>query len=160
MERSERLGIEDVGKAVVDAALKLHRHIGPGLLESVYEVLLARELARRGFTVERQKPITIDVDGIRFDSAFTVDLLVEGLVVVEVKSVDRFVPAHWKQVLTYLRLLHLPLGYLLNFGCATMKEGLQRVVNDYDGGYGRRNSAAAWRSRQPSPPTSPAPPQA
>ena len=150
MRRNDRLGIEDVGKAVVDAALKLHRRIGPGLLESVYEILLAQELARRGFTVERQKPVTIDIDGLRFDDAFKVDLLVEGLVVVEVKSMDRFVAAHWKQVLTYLRLLHLPLGYLLNFGGGTMKEGLQRVVNDYDGGYGRSNGQPRhWRAQPP-----------
>jgi GxxExxY protein len=88
-------------------------------------------LERRGLKVERQKPVSFDFDGMRFDDAFRVDLLVEGSVVVELKSVETLAPVHSKQVLTYLRLLHLPVGLLINFGATTIKEGLHRIVNNY-----------------------------
>ena len=114
---------------IIDAALKVHTGLGPGLLESVYEMVLAKELERRGLLVERQKPISIEFDGMHFQDAFRADLLVEGTVVVELKSVEKIAPVHGKQLLTYLRLMNLPLGLLLNFGAATLKEGLQRVVN-------------------------------
>jgi len=127
----ERLEIDDITGQVVDAAFKLHTRLGPGLLESVYELVLARELGRRGLIVERQKAVSFEFDGLQFDDAFRVDLLVEGCVVVELKSVDTLAPVHSKQVLTYLRLLNLPVGLLINFGSATMKEGLHRIVNNY-----------------------------
>lgn len=95
---------------ILDSAIRVHRRYGPGLLESVYEVLLTKELERRGLRVERQKSIPLELDGVRFEEGFRLDLLVEGAVIVEVKSVDRLAPAHWKQVLTYLRLLDLRLG--------------------------------------------------
>lgn len=101
------------------------------MLESVYELVLAKELERRGLKVETQKPVSFEFDGLRFDDAFRVDLLIEGRVVVELKSVETFAPVHSKQILTYLRLLNLPVGLLINFGAATMKEGLHRVVNNY-----------------------------
>lgn len=123
--------IDEITGLVVDAAFKLHTRLGPGLLESVYEVVLARELERRGFTVERQKSVSFEYDGLQFDDAFRVDLLIEGCVVVELKSVETLAPVHSKQVLTYLRLLNLPVGLLINFGAATMKEGLHRIVNNY-----------------------------
>jgi GxxExxY protein len=123
--------IDDITGEIVDAAFKLHTRLGPGLLESVYEMVLAKELERRGLKVERQKPVSFEFDGLRFEEGFRVDLLVEGIVVVELKSVEKSAPVHGKQVLTYLRLLNLPVGLLINFGAATLKEGLQRIVNNY-----------------------------
>ena len=122
--------IDEITGQIVDAAVKVHMGLGPGLLESVYEVVLAKELERRGLTVQRQKTVSFEFDGIRFEEGFRVDLLVEG-VVVELKSVEKLAPVHSKQVLTYLRLLNLPVGLLLNFGAATLKEGLHRIVNNY-----------------------------
>jgi iron complex transport system substrate-binding protein len=123
--------IDEITGEIVDAAYKIHVGLGPGLLESVYEAVLARELERRGLRVERQKPISFEYDGLQFDEGFRVDLLVEGRVVVELKSVEKMSVVHPKQVLTYLRLLHLPVGLLINFGAPTLKEGIQRIVNDY-----------------------------
>ena len=126
-------GLERIASGVVDAAVKLHIRLGPGLLESVYEMLLADELVRRGFTVERQKRVSLVFDGRVFERAFRVDLLVGGRLIVEVKSVDALAPTHWKQLWTYLRLMDLRLGLLINFGEAKLKDGLKRVVNRYDG---------------------------
>jgi GxxExxY protein len=114
---------------IVDAAYKLHVALGPGLLESVYESVLARELERRGLRVEKQKPTSFEYDGLRFIDCFRVDLLVQARVPVEVKSVEKLAPVHSKQLLTYLRLLNLPVGLLINFGEATLKSGLKRVVH-------------------------------
>ena len=123
--------IDEITGQVVDAAYKLHTGLGPGLLESVYELVPACELERRGLRVERQKPVSFEFNGLHFEDAFRVDLLIEGCVVVELKSVETMASVHPKQVLTYLRLLNLPVGLLINFGPATMKEGLHRVVNNY-----------------------------
>jgi iron complex transport system substrate-binding protein len=123
--------MDEITGEIVDAAVKLHKRLGPGLLESVYELFLAKELYRRGLVVERRKLITIDIDGIRVDHAFRVDLLINGSVIVELKSIETLAPVHFKQVLTYPRLLDLRVGLLINFGAATMKEGLHRIVNDY-----------------------------
>jgi len=123
--------IDAITGIIVDAAYKIHTGLGPGLLESVYETVLMRELEKRGLQVERQKTISFEFDGVRFDDGLRVDLLVEGAVVVELKSIERFAPVHAKQVMTYLRLLNLPVGLLINFGAATLKEGLQRIVNNY-----------------------------
>ena len=120
---------EELAAIVVDCGFHLHRDLGPGLLESVYEVVLARMLQRRGLQVERQKPIRIQYEGCTFDEGFRADLLVEGTLLIELKSVEKLAPVHFKQVLTYLRLLNLPLGLLLNFGAATFKEGCKRMVN-------------------------------
>jgi GxxExxY protein len=116
---------------VVDAAYRLHVALGPGLMESVYETLLFRELDRRGFEVERQKDVTFVYDGVPFVNAYRVDLLVERSVVVEIKSTEKQAPVHKHQLLTYVRLLRLEVGLLLNFGLPTMKEGMVRVVNDH-----------------------------
>lgn len=121
--------LDDLTGAIIDTALKVHIELGPGLLESVYEVVLAHSLQKQGLTVERQKPITFHYDGMMFEEGFRVDLLVGNKVVVELKSVDKLSPVHSKQLLTYLRLMNLPVGLLMNFGAATLKEGLQRVVN-------------------------------
>jgi iron complex transport system substrate-binding protein len=121
--------LDDVTGDIVDAAFKLHIALGPGLLESVYETVLCRDLQRRGLLVERQKLISFEYDGMRFDDGLRVDLLVDARVVVEIKSVEKSAAVHGKQVLTYLRLMNLPVGLLINFGAPTLKEGLQRIVN-------------------------------
>jgi GxxExxY protein len=122
--------LDDVTGEIVDAALKIHQGLGPGLLESVYESVLAKALEKRGLRIERQKPISFVYDDIPFDEGFRVDLLVEDRVVVELKSVEKLAPVHSKQLLTYIRLMNLPVGLPLNFGASTLKEGLHRIVND------------------------------
>ena len=122
--------LDDITGAIVDASLAIHRDLGPGLLETVYEAVLARALERRGLTVERQKVIRFTYDGMVFEEGFRADLLVDGRVIVELKSVERLAPVHSKQVLTYLRLTNLTVGLLINFGAATLKEGLHRIVNN------------------------------
>jgi GxxExxY protein len=122
--------LDETTGEIIDSALKLHRNLGPGLMESVYEAILAKELARRGFLVERQKPVHFEYDGMMFEEGLRLDLLVDGRVIVELKSVEKLAPVHSKQLLTYLRLMKLPVGLLINFGAATLKEGLQRVVNN------------------------------
>jgi GxxExxY protein len=119
----------DITAEIIDAAYGIHTGIGPGLLESVYETLLEKELTRRGLTVERQKPVSFEYDGVRFEDGFRVDLLVENQVVVELKCVERIAPVHPKQVLTYLRLMKRSVGLLINFGSPTLKEGVKRIVN-------------------------------
>lgn len=119
----------DIGKMIVDAAVRLHMDLGLGLLESVYEVLLAHHLQQAGLRVRRQVAIPIEFDGIQFDEGFRADLVVEDKVIVELKSVENVNPAHKKQVLTYLKLSGLKLGYLLNFGAAVMKDGIYRIIN-------------------------------
>jgi GxxExxY protein len=119
----------EIGKIVVDCAVRLHQELGPGLLESVYEVVLAHELAQRGLKVERQVPVPIEYHGIRFDQGFRADMIVEGLVILELKCVESTSKAHKKQVLSYLRLTGLKLGFLLNFGESLMKDGISRIAN-------------------------------
>ncbi|NIO11480.1 MAG: GxxExxY protein [Deltaproteobacteria bacterium] len=119
----------EIGKIVVDSALAVHRELGPGLLETVYEVILEHELRQRGLAVQRQVPISIQLRGIKFDEAFRADIVVEEKVVLELKSVDQVTPTHKKQLQTYLRLSGLKLGFLLNFGEALMKRGITRAVN-------------------------------
>jgi GxxExxY protein len=125
------MDIEAMAADVIDASFRIHRDLGPGLLESVYETVLAAQLERKGYRVERQRPISFDFDGLYFEAAFRIDILVEGRLLVEIKSIDRLNPVHLKQVLTYLRLTKQPLGLLINFGGATLKEGLRRIVNGY-----------------------------
>ena len=119
----------EISRQIVDAAFQIHTRLGPGLLESVYEVLMAHELRKRGLRVERQVPVRIAYDGIVFDEGFRADLIVEDLVIVELKSVEKTAPVHGKQVLTYLRLTGKRLGLLVNFGEALIKHGIERVVN-------------------------------
>ncbi|MEW5975582.1 MAG: GxxExxY protein [Acidobacteriota bacterium] len=123
--------IDEITGIIVDASYKIHTALGPGLLESVYEAVLARELERLGLVVQRQVVVAFDYDGMHFEEGLRLDLLVEGMVVVELKSVERLAPVHSKQLLTYLRLMNLPVGLLVNFGGATLKEGLHRIVNHY-----------------------------
>ena len=119
----------DIGKIVIDAAIALHRQLGPGLLESVYEVTLAYELNQRGLSIARQVPIPINYKGIAFDEAFRADLLLENKVILEIKSIALLTKVHQKQLLTYLRLTGNKLGFLLNFGSVRMVDGIVRVVN-------------------------------
>lgn len=125
--------LESLARHAVDCGFKLHAALGPGLLESVYEVCLFESLAKRGFFVERQKPIPIRFDGLVITEGFRADLLIERQLLVELKSTESFAPVHAKQMLTYLRLMDLPLGLLINFGASTFKEGVRRVVNNYAG---------------------------
>ena len=119
----------DIGRIVVDAAVAVHRELGPGLLESVYEVILAYELGQRGLSVKRQVPIRIHYKQMAFEEAFRADLVVEDKIIIELKSVEQVSEAHKKQLLTYLRLTGCKLGFLLNFGEALMKRGITRTVN-------------------------------
>ena len=120
---------ERVGRAVVDAAVQVHRELGPGLLESVYEAVLAHELSERGLRVERQVPVAFEWRGMRFNEGFRADIIVDGCVLLELKSVERLQNAHRKQVLTYLRLTGMRLGYLINFGEALIRNGITRTVH-------------------------------
>jgi len=126
--------IDEITGLIVDSEVKLHKRLGPGLLESVYEMILEKDLMAAGLSVERQKPISFDYEGIQFTDAFRIDLLVENLVIVELKSTEQYSPVHSKQVLTYLKLMNLPVGLLLNFGAPTMKDGMRRIVNGYEAG--------------------------
>jgi GxxExxY protein len=118
-----------LSKIILDAAFKVHTSTGPGLLESVYEVLLAHELRKQGLGVQRQVPIPIRYDDLVFDEGFRADLVVESKVIVELKSVEHLAPVHGKQVLTQLRLSNRRLGLLINFGEAHLKHGIERIVN-------------------------------
>ncbi len=123
--------IDQITGDVLDAAIHLHRELGPGLLESVYETVLAGQLARLGYKVARQLPIDIEFDGLRFEAAFRIDLIIDDRLLIEIKSVEQLHPAYAKQLLTYLRLMKQPVGLLINFGGATLKDGFRRLVNDY-----------------------------
>lgn len=128
----DRSHVERIAREIVDAAVWLHRRTGPGMLESVYAALLAQELERRGFHVQREKPVRFEIDGITFTDGVRPDMIVDHLVVVELKSVERLNEVFFRQVLTYLRALKLPLGMLLNFGNVTLKKGgIHRIANDY-----------------------------
>jgi len=123
--------INRVTEAIVDEAFKIHSEFGPGLLESVYQRLLVHRLMSRGLRVAHEVPVPIACDGILFDEGFRADLIVEDLVLVELKSTESNHPVHAKQVLTYLRLMDLKLGLLMNFGMGTFKDGVQRLANNY-----------------------------
>ncbi len=133
MERLAPMTENEIGTAVVAAAISVHRKLGPGLLESVYEAVLTHELRKRGFDVERQAPVAIVYDGIRFEEGFRADIVVDKKVTLELKSVEHVSPAHRKQIQTYLSLTGHKLGYLLNFGEALMKNGITRAVNGLEG---------------------------
>lgn len=119
----------EIGKIVVDVAVKVHQLLGPGLLESVYEAVLAKQLVKRGLHAERQVKVSILVDGDVFDEGFRADIVVEKCVIIELKSIESISPVHKKQVQTYLKLTGCRLGYLLNFNAELMKHGIVRCVN-------------------------------
>ena len=123
--------LENLASCVLDTAFEVHTDIGPGLLESVYETVLSAVLMRRDLRVERQVPVDIQYDGLKIPGAFRIDLLVEGVLTLEIKSVEALTNLHAKQLLTYLRLTNRTLGLLLNFSGETMKEGIRRVANNH-----------------------------
>jgi len=122
--------LNTISGQIIDAAFHLHVKLGPGLLESVYEVLLEHELTRRGLRVRRQVSVPLIYEGVRFDEGFRADLIVEDSILVELKSVEVLAPVHGKQVLTYLRLLDYRLGLLINFGAPVLKDGIKRIANN------------------------------
>jgi len=130
------LSENEIAERVLDAAFRVHTNLGPGLLESVYEVILSHELRKTGLAVERQRPIAIHYEGLTFDEGFRADLIVENLVIIELKSIQALAPVHSKQLLTQLRLAGLKLGLLINFGEERLKNGIKRVANGLrdDGG--------------------------
>jgi GxxExxY protein len=123
--------IEVLAAKAIDTAMTVHVDVGPGLLETVYEQLLANRLRHIGLKVDRQMPVGTRIDGLDFPDAFRVDLIVENRLLLEIKAIEKLAPIHTRQTLTYLRLMKLPLGLLINFGGITLKEGLKRVVNNY-----------------------------
>ena len=124
------MDIEKTGKDILDAAFAIHSKFGSGLLEKAYRIVLATELRRLGHVVEEEKSCGFDYNGVAYENMFRVDLLVDGSVVVELKSVSRLEPVFAKQCLTYLKLLSKPLGFVLNFGMPSMKDGIVRLVNN------------------------------
>jgi len=120
----------DIAKQVVDVAYNLHSRIGPGIFEVVYEVTMEHELKKRGFSVRRQVPIPIVWDGLKFVEGFKADMIVNDKVILELKSIEKLLPVHAKQLLTYLRLTDMRLGLLINFGEEFIKNGIKRVVNN------------------------------
>ncbi len=120
----------EIAKIIVDAAYHIHKRLGPGLLESVYEIILAHVLKERGLRVKRQVPIPIVYEGIKFEEGFRADIIVEDKVIVELKSVENVSPVYKKQLLTYLRLADMRLGLLINFGAVLIRDGISRVVNN------------------------------
>lgn len=125
------MSIDEISGIVIEEAIGIHRALGPGLLEGVYETVLSGRIEKRGLKVARQVPVPIEFDGHVFGSAFKIDVLVEDRLILEIKSVDQLGKAHAKQLLTYLRLTNQPVGLLLNFSAATMREGIRRMVNGY-----------------------------
>jgi GxxExxY protein len=126
---AQRMTENEIGTIIVESAIAVHRELGPGLLETVYEVALTYELRQRGLKAERQVPIPIKYRGIEFDEGFRADIFVEDRVIIELKSAERVTAAHKKQIQTHIRLAERKLGYLLNFGEALMKDGITRAVN-------------------------------
>ena len=129
--------IDEVTRDVIGLSMRIHTALGPGLFESVYETVLAGKLIELGYAVERQLPINIEFEGTQFPNAFKIDLLVDQQLVIEIKSVEKPNALHAQQLLTYLRLMNLPVGLVVNFSCLTLKDGIRRVVNNH------RDSAAS-----------------
>ncbi|QIG53168.1 GxxExxY protein [Altererythrobacter sp. BO-6] len=125
------LTIDELTSIVIEESIGIHKELGPGLFENVYETVLAGRLEKRGIQVERQVPVPIEFDGHAFGGAFKIDILVETRLILEIKSVEMLSKAHAKQLLTYLRLSNQPVGLLMNFSAATMKDGIRRMVNNY-----------------------------
>ena len=122
----------EIAQQIVDAAYQIHTKLGPGLLESVYQVILVYELEKRGLKVEAEKQVPLVYESIKIDLSFRADLIVENKVIVELKSLEKVAPVHHKQLLTYLRLTDLHLGLLINFGAELIKDGIFRVANNLE----------------------------
>jgi GxxExxY protein len=133
--------LERIAKTAIDCGFQIHEQLGPGLLESVYEAVLAQFLQQAGFAVERQKAIPIVFNGLVLEEGFRADLIVERKLIIEIKSVEKLAGVHGKQLLTYLRLTNLKLGLLMNFNQELFKDGLRRVSNNYYGSWQENQSA-------------------
>lgn len=120
----------EIAKVVVDCSYKIHKKLGPGLLESVYEEILSYELQNRGLTIQRQKGLPVSYDNLRMDLGFRADIIAENKVIIELKSVEVLAPVHSKQLLTYLKVTEMKLGLLINFGELLIKDGIHRIVNN------------------------------
>jgi len=123
--------VDNITGQILDVCIKIHNELGPGLFESVYEQVLLYELVKRGFSVQKQKALPVVYDDIKFEDGFRVDLEVEGLVIVEIKSLEQLSPVHYKQLQTYLKLSNVKNGLLINFNVLLMKEGFHRVFNNH-----------------------------
>ena len=132
MNTLENPWLEEIGKTVIDCGYKLHIEAGPGLLETVYEAVLAKMLEERGLSVQRQVSIPIELMGMSFEEGFRADLIINAKFIIELKSLEKLLPVHSKQLLTYLKLRKSSLGLLINFGSATFKEGVKRIVNNHN----------------------------
>ena len=119
----------ELSGVVIEVAIDIHRRLGPGLLESVYQTILAHELRKRGMDVRKEEPIPLVWDNIRFDMGFRADLIVNDTILIELKSIEQVAPVHKKQVLTYLKITGKKLGLLINFGDETLKDGISRIIN-------------------------------
>lgn len=128
------LGLNLISEKIIGGAIKVHKTLGPGLLESTYETCLHHELEKIGFAVERQKILPVFYDGMTIDNGYRIDLLVEGQIVIELKAVEKVLPVHEAQLLSYLRLSNSSLGLLINFNTKYLKDGIYRVVNGYQPG--------------------------
>ena len=119
----------EIGTIIVDTAMYLHKSLGPGLLESVYEIVFMKLLVKKGLSVQRQVSVPIEFEGEKFDEGFRIDLFIEGKVIIELKSIEKISPVHKKQLLTYLKLTNTKLGFVINFGGELMKDGIVRIIN-------------------------------
>ena len=124
--------IDEIAKEIVDAAFKIHSKLGPGLLESAYEACMAHELTKRGFMVERQKPQPVIYDSIQIEVGYRLDILVNDLVIIELKAVEQLAPIHQAQLMTYLKLSEKTLGFLINFNVPLIKQGIRRIANQFN----------------------------
>jgi GxxExxY protein len=122
--------IEELIQRTFDVGMAIHQEIGPELIESVYERVLADRMQKQGAKIDRQQPVHVTIDGVQYPDAFRYDLLINDTLLLEIKSVDKLGPIHSKQVLTYIRLMNLPFGLLLNFGGEVFRQGMRRIVND------------------------------
>jgi GxxExxY protein len=148
VQSKERL--DRITEAIIGVAIDVHRTLGPGLLETVYESCLSFDPQARGLNLERQKPLALTYKGMRLECAYRVDLIVEGAVIVEVKAAEQLLPIHAAQLLSYLRLSNLPVGLLINFDVINLQRGLRRVVNSYPDSLRplRPSAASAWKSNE------------
>jgi GxxExxY protein len=129
MEEKDRL--DQITRRIIGAAIEVHKTLGPGLLESAYEVCLAYELRQRGFSVEQQKPLPVIYKDVKLDCGYRLDLVVEDSIIVEIKAVEQLAPIHDAQLLSYLRLSGKRVGLLMNFHVRVLKNGLKRIVNEF-----------------------------
>jgi GxxExxY protein len=132
VEKEKDMDIEETARIIVDSAIKVHRALGPGLLESAYQQCFAYELRKRGLRVDCEVTLPIVYDGQQIDAGYRVDMLVEGCIIIENKTVEQVLPIHQAQLLTYLKLRDCRLGFLLNWNVRLMRDGIKRMVNNYD----------------------------